>query len=196
MRGEKVLEVSAGRIHVSVSVEPERSEVIHGPNLGGFLGLAPDLRRSGQQGLAWLWNAGTGLGIWHFPKSGSGCDPAGNGFLQAYALPSQSRLSLSLHARTSQQRISREQRISGGEFFLRFAWLETPPRVYTMATTVAMPSSRQRDDVFEAFTRLSDSLLPLSVGDNFDRDAAITACQDGIRAFKVILALLLSLIHI
>ena len=59
-----------------------------------------------------------------------------------------------------------------------------------MATTVAMPSSRQRDDVFEAFTRLSDSLLPLSVGDNFDRDAAITACQDGIRAFKVILALL------
>ena len=26
-----------------VSVEPERSEVIHGPNLGGFLGLAPDL---------------------------------------------------------------------------------------------------------------------------------------------------------
>ena len=60
-------------------MEPERSEVIHGPNLGGFLGLAPDLRRSGQQGLAWLWNAGTGLGIWHFPKSGSGCDPAGNG---------------------------------------------------------------------------------------------------------------------
>ena len=26
-----------------VSVEPERSEVIHGPNRGGFLGLAPDL---------------------------------------------------------------------------------------------------------------------------------------------------------
>ena len=26
-----------------VSVEPECSEVINGPNLGGFLGLAPDL---------------------------------------------------------------------------------------------------------------------------------------------------------
>ena len=34
-------------------MEPERSEVINGPNLGGFLGLAPDLRRLGRQGLAW-----------------------------------------------------------------------------------------------------------------------------------------------
>ena len=53
-----------------------------------------------------------------------------------------------------------------------------------MATTVAMPSSRQRDDVYEAFNRLSASC------DNFDRDAAISACKDGIRASKVILALL------
>ena len=30
-------------IQLPVSVEPERSEVINGPNLGGFLGLAPDL---------------------------------------------------------------------------------------------------------------------------------------------------------
>ena len=35
-------------------MEPECSEVINGPNLGGFLGLAPDLRRLGRQGLAWL----------------------------------------------------------------------------------------------------------------------------------------------
>ena len=53
-----------------------------------------------------------------------------------------------------------------------------------MATTVVMPSPRQREDVYEAFTRLSESC------DNFDRDAAITACKDGIRASKVILALL------
>ena len=53
-----------------------------------------------------------------------------------------------------------------------------------MATTVAMPSPRQREDVYEAFTILSESC------DNFDRDAAITACKDGIRASKVILALL------
>ena len=53
-----------------------------------------------------------------------------------------------------------------------------------MATTVAMPSPRQREDVYEAFARLSESC------DNFDRDAAITACKDGIRASKVILALL------
>ena len=52
-----------------------------------------------------------------------------------------------------------------------------------MATTVAMPSPRQREDVYEAFTRLSESC------DNLDRDAAITACKDGIRASKVILAL-------
>ena len=54
-------------------MEPECSEVINGPNLGGFLGLAPDLRRLGRQGLAWL--SGTqGLlldqAFWHFPKSG------------------------------------------------------------------------------------------------------------------------------
>ena len=36
----------------------------------------------------------------------------------------------SLHARTSQLRISREQRIFGGEFFLRFAWLRPPPSLY------------------------------------------------------------------
>ena len=53
-----------------------------------------------------------------------------------------------------------------------------------MATTVVMPSPRQREDVYEAFTRLTESC------DNFDRDAAITACKDGIRASKVILALL------
>ena len=49
-------------------MEPECSEVINGPNLGGFLGLAPDLRRLGRQGLAWLCNAGTGLGMLAFPK--------------------------------------------------------------------------------------------------------------------------------
>ena len=53
-----------------------------------------------------------------------------------------------------------------------------------MATTVAMPSPRQREDVYEAFTRLSASC------DDFDRDAAITACEDVIRASKIILALL------
>ena len=53
-----------------------------------------------------------------------------------------------------------------------------------MATTVVMPSPRQREDVYEAFTRLTESC------DTFDRDAAITACKDGIRASKVILALL------
>ena len=78
-------------------MRPQRSEVINGPNLGGFLGLAPDLRRLGQLGLAWLWNAGTGLGIWHFPKSGSGCDPAGNGSADshAYVLFTKQRLFLS-----------------------------------------------------------------------------------------------------
>ena len=53
-----------------------------------------------------------------------------------------------------------------------------------MATTVVMPSPRQREDVYQAFIRLSESC------DNSDRDAAITACKDGIRASKVILALL------
>ena len=48
----------------TVSVDPERSEVINGPNLGGFLGLAPDLRRLGRQGLAWpSGTQGLGLGI-------------------------------------------------------------------------------------------------------------------------------------
>ena len=32
-----------GVLSKAVSVEPECSEVINGPNLGGFLGLAPDL---------------------------------------------------------------------------------------------------------------------------------------------------------
>ena len=53
-----------------------------------------------------------------------------------------------------------------------------------MATTVVMPSPRQREDVYQAFTRLFESC------DNSDRDAAIAACKDGIRASKVILALL------
>ena len=54
-----------------------------------------------------------------------------------------------------------------------------PPRVYTMATTVVMPSPRQREDVYEAFTRLTESC------DNFDRDAAITACKDGAAGCKL-----------
>ena len=96
-------------------MEPECSEVINGPNLGGFLGLAPDLRRLGRQGLAWL--SGTqglsGPGIW-------ACDPAGNGFLAGHvALPHNKAPSSSSRQRTSQLRISREQRSSGGEFFLR-----------------------------------------------------------------------------
>ena len=75
-----------------MSVEPEQGEVINGPNLGGFLGLAPDLRRLGRQGLAWL--SGTqglsGPGIWAFPKERLCCDPAGNGSLAGHvALPSQ-----------------------------------------------------------------------------------------------------------
>ena len=53
-------------LHI-VFVEPECSEVINGPNLGGFLGLAPNLRRLGRQGLAWL--SGTqGLPDLAFPK--------------------------------------------------------------------------------------------------------------------------------
>ena len=101
-------------------MEPECSEVINGPNLGGFLGLAPDLRRLGRQGLAWL--SGTqglsGPGIWASPKERLCCDPAGNGSLAGLRTSFTTRLSLSLHARTSQLRISREQRIFGGEFFL------------------------------------------------------------------------------
>ena len=47
-----------------------------------------------------------------------------------------------------------------------------------------MPTDRQRDDVFQAFHALSASC------DNFNRDAAVAACEDGIRAFRVILAML------
>ena len=102
-------------------MEPECSEVINGPNLGGFLGLAPDLRRLGRQGLAWL--SGTqglsGPGIWAFPKERLWLRPSRQRlprrpthFLHNKAL------SFSSRQRTSQLRISREQRISGGEFFL------------------------------------------------------------------------------
>ena len=70
-------------------MEPECSEVINGPNLGGFLGLAPDLRRLGRQGLAWL--SGTqglsGPGFWHSQRAAA-TQPA-TASSQAYALPSQ-----------------------------------------------------------------------------------------------------------
>ena len=87
--------------HPRVSVEPEQGEVINGPNLGGFLGLAPDLRRLGRQGLAWL--SGTqglsGPGIWASPKERLCCDPAGNGSLAGLRTSFTTRLSLPLHAR-------------------------------------------------------------------------------------------------
>ena len=47
-----------------------------------------------------------------------------------------------------------------------------------------MPTDRQRDDIFQAFHALSASC------DNINRDAAVAACEDGIRAFRVILAML------
>ena len=47
-----------------------------------------------------------------------------------------------------------------------------------------MPTCRQREDVFQAFHELSASC------DNFNWDAAIAACEDGIRAFRVVLAVL------
>ena len=49
---------------------------------------------------------------------------------------------------------------------------------------MTMPTFRQRDNILRIFEDLSASC------DSFDRDAAITACEDGIRAFKVILAVL------
>ena len=47
---------------------------------------------------------------------------------------------------------------------------------------MSMPTCRQKDDVYEAFTRLSTSC------DNLDKEAAISACEDLIRASQVILA--------
>ena len=133
---------SAQAPQTNVSVEPECSEVINGPNLGGFLGLAPDLRRLGRQGLAWL--SGTqglsGPGIWALRSSRQRLPRRPRGTPSQKALSSSSRQDFpaadlpraadlrrrifsnkalsSLHARTSQLRISREQRTSGGEFFL------------------------------------------------------------------------------
>ena len=49
---------------------------------------------------------------------------------------------------------------------------------------MAIPSFRQRDDVLRTFEDFSASC------DNFDKEAAIAACENGIRAFKVMLTVL------
>ena len=49
---------------------------------------------------------------------------------------------------------------------------------------MAIPSFRQRDDILRIFEDFSASC------DNFDKEAAIAACENGIRAFKVMLTVL------
>ena len=159
-------------------MEPECSEVINGPNLGGFLGLAPDLRRLGRQGLAWL--SGTqglsGPGIWALRSSRQRLPRRPRGTPSQKALSSSSRQDFPAADLPRAAELRRR-------IFSSLAWLETPPE------SVLWPPRwlcRRRGREKTSTRRLQDSLNLA----NFDRDAAVTACKDGIRASKVILALL------